>query len=500
MAQVLEAMAQGMDGFERRVAIKRMLPQDAGDQERRRMFLEEGRIGSRLHHGGIVQIFDYGVIDGAEFLAMEFVDGMDSLRAITRPDDGYTMPEGGALHIAAEVAHALEYLHQLRDEQGSSLAIVHRDVSPQNILLSWDGDVKLSDFGIALSRKRQDRTAVGVVKGKVRYMAPEQALGQRVTGAADVYALGVTLDALLGGEGGAPAMTEDDAAVRAGAARARGVSDGTADLIEACTALDPHARPTATEVAARAGALASQRLGRDGRGALRDWLRTLRSSEQKRSALDDLMGLCLVPVGPEAGRTFVVSRTVVEAKPAEAPPVKRDGGWVLRWSVVMALVVGTAGLLRWGTSSSTAQSFPPALPIDLGASSESSMMPVGLRMASRSSETDRPVHARQLVNNAGRPPILPATARRRSNLKTPSPVPARGLATSGWIHIGGPTLAGGRVTVDGNVSGFVPLELTLPVGRHTIVVSSPSTGQALVNRTVRLGDHHTRAQPLRLLR
>src|SRR5688572_11187871 len=194
MAQVIEAVAFGHAGFERRVAIKRLLPQHARDGERRRMFFEEARIGSRLHHGGIVPIFDYGLIDGSEFLAMEYVDGLDALRAVCGSSAGVDpMPEGIALHIAAEIAHALAYIHELRDEDDRPLAIVHRDVSPPNILLSWNGDVKLSDFGIALARAREQPAALGGgVQGKLHYMAPEQARGEPVSAAADVYALGAT--------------------------------------------------------------------------------------------------------------------------------------------------------------------------------------------------------------------------------------------------------------------------------------------------------------------
>jgi serine/threonine protein kinase len=168
------------------------------------MFFEEARIGSRLHHGSIVPIFDYGLIDGSEFLAMEYVDGLDALRAVSGPSAGIDpMPEGIALHVAAEIAHALAYIHDLRDDENRPLAIVHRDVNPPNILLSWNGDVKLSDFGIALARvhaaSRDEPTALGGVQGKLHYMAPEQARGESVSAPADVYALGATLDALLGG-------------------------------------------------------------------------------------------------------------------------------------------------------------------------------------------------------------------------------------------------------------------------------------------------------------
>src|SRR4029079_5525958 len=203
MAQVIEAVATGHGGFERRVAIKRLLPQHARDGERRRMFFEEARVGSRMHHGGIVPILDYGLIDGSEFMAMEYVEGLDALRAVSGSTPGVVpMPEGIALHVTAEIAHALAYIHDLRDDDNRSLSIVHRDVSPPNILLSWNGDVKLSDFGIALSRADDDPDgafATGGIQGKLHYMAPEQARGEPVGAPADVYALGATLDALLGG-------------------------------------------------------------------------------------------------------------------------------------------------------------------------------------------------------------------------------------------------------------------------------------------------------------
>ena len=265
MAQVMEAVASGHGGFERRVAIKRLLPQHARDGERRRMFFEEARIGSRMHHGGIVPIFDYGLIDGSEFMAMEYVEGLDALRAVSSSTpDIVPMPEGIALHVTAEIAHALAYIHDLRDDDNRALAIVHRDVSPPNILLSWNGDVKLSDFGIALSRADDDdddksgKSAPGAVQGKLRYMAPEQARGESVGAAADVYALGATLDALLGGGANGPVNTEESGNAREAAALLRGLSLPVCALIRSCLARDARFRPSAADVAARAGVIASQ--------------------------------------------------------------------------------------------------------------------------------------------------------------------------------------------------------------------------------------------------
>ena len=202
MAQVYEGTLVGARGFERRVAIKRVLPQHAHDEAMCRMFLNEAQLASRLHHSNIVQVFDYGLVDGTEFIVMEFVDGVDLARAARHGESqGDPITEGVALYIVGEVARALGHAHGYRDEHGKPCQIVHRDVSPQNVLLSWSAEVKLSDFGIAVAATRAERTRTGVVKGKASFMAPEQATGERVTSAADMYALGRTLEVLVQGNG-----------------------------------------------------------------------------------------------------------------------------------------------------------------------------------------------------------------------------------------------------------------------------------------------------------
>src|SRR4029079_17874071 len=163
----------------------------------------------------------------------------------------------------------------------------------------------LSDFGIALSRG--DRTSAGGLQGKLHYMPPEPARREPVSAAADIYALGATLDALLGGGAHAPVSSEESGNARERDARGRGLSLPVCALIRSCVARDPRFRPSAADVAARAGVLASQMLGTDGRGALRAWLEPLRARMGHADALDDLMGLCLVPVGGDGARTFTIS-------------------------------------------------------------------------------------------------------------------------------------------------------------------------------------------------
>jgi serine/threonine-protein kinase len=542
MAQVVEAVACGLHGFERRVAIKRLLPQHARDGERRRMFFEEARIGSRLHHGGIVPIFDYGIIDGAEFLAMEFVDGLDAMRAVNAhaaesqadaPGDEPAMPEGIALHIIAEIAHALAYVHGMTEaaltESGNcceSTGIVHRDVSPPNILLSWNGDVRLSDFGIALSGAVGGKV-LGGVTGKLHYMAPEQARGEVVTAAADIYALGATLDALLGGRRVGATVTNDTPTASASDAdrleqtRHRGVSAETCALIEHCLASDPQERPTAAEVAARAGAIASARLGRDGRGALRDWLEPLRATAQRQGALDDLMGLSLVPVGPEAARTFTVTRLgdadADSAAPREAAPgalrARRTPKTAasLRSSLFMhasraltAVGVAAATLMAWRLVHPHHQAIaadklppsvawarrPPAEPrpaVDLPA----------LPATELTEATEAPAPATTAdIDPASETVSANAPAQRAHPTAAP-------VHPNGWIEVGGPTLTGGRVAVDGRfvgAAGAEPLRLQLPLGVHTVVVTAWRSGEVLLSRAVRVSARQTTAAPLRVVR
>ena len=199
MAEVFRAKSFGVEGFEKTVVIKRILPHLARDQKFIEMFVNEAKIAARLSHANIVQIFDLGVErspDGADsyFIAMEYVSGPDVAGLIRRAaKQGIELPIETCVFVAAQVARALDHAHRARDAAGRPLAIVHRDVSPHNILVSREGEVKLTDFGIVKASGMLADSEAGLLKGKYAYMAPEQARGDAIDHRVDLFALGVVL-------------------------------------------------------------------------------------------------------------------------------------------------------------------------------------------------------------------------------------------------------------------------------------------------------------------
>ena len=201
MAEVFVAKAFGVEGFERLLAIKKILPTMGDDGEFNTMFIDEARISVQLAHANIVQVLELGKVDDNLFIAMEYISGRDVRQLLERfRKRGKPMPFPQACTIVAKVCEALDYAHRKRDARGTPLGIVHRDVSPQNVLVSFEGDVKLIDFGIAKAESRLQRTQAGILKGKFSYMSPEQVRGQPIDHRSDVFAVGVLLWELLCGE------------------------------------------------------------------------------------------------------------------------------------------------------------------------------------------------------------------------------------------------------------------------------------------------------------
>lgn len=194
MAEVHLAIAHGASGFQRKVAIKLLAPELAGDHELERALIHEATLGGRLHHRNLVAVLGLGVHDGNYYAVLEYVDGRDLASHLAGPLD-----EELALYVVHELALGLAHLHAARDERGLPLGLVHRDVGPANTLVSTSGDVKLGDFGIVKATLLADRTGAGTRKGRYAYMAPEQLAGEPVSALADQFGLAITLVELVTG-------------------------------------------------------------------------------------------------------------------------------------------------------------------------------------------------------------------------------------------------------------------------------------------------------------
>ena len=201
MAEVFKAKMFGVEGFEKIVAIKRILPEVAEDAEFIKMFVDEAKIAVKLQHPNVVQIFELGKIEDSYFIAMELINGKDlkTIRKRLKRVD-LLMPVEQSAYIISQVCDGLDYAHRKTDEKMNPLNIVHRDISPQNMIVSYEGTVKLIDFGIAKAKSKSTKTQVGMLKGKFSYMSPEQVSGQPIDRRSDIFSLGVVFFEMLTGK------------------------------------------------------------------------------------------------------------------------------------------------------------------------------------------------------------------------------------------------------------------------------------------------------------
>lgn len=248
---MFKAVAVGASGFEKVVAIKVLRIEHRGDAELERMLIDEAKLGAKLAHRNLLQVHDLGVDEGVYYVRMDYVHGadLDTLRRRELP----TAPL--ALAIAEEIALALAYVHSLTDDDGRALGLVHRDVSPSNVLLSRDGEVKLADFGIAKATRLASNTAAAIRRGKYAYMSPEQVAGAPLSSRSDQFGFGVMLHELLLGtrpfDGATPLETMD----RVREAEPPDLSALDADLeaiVGTCLAKDPDERFETAESLQRA--------------------------------------------------------------------------------------------------------------------------------------------------------------------------------------------------------------------------------------------------------
>jgi hypothetical protein len=225
MAEVFLAQQRGLEGFDRRVAVKRILPHLADSPDFVKMFFGEARLAAQLSHPNIVHIYEFGKVDHDYFIAMEYVDGVHAGQLFKHGTERDTLPPTLVARIGADAANALNYAHDLRDATGKRLGLVHRDVSPANIMVSFDGVVKLCDFGIAKAAAASDHlTNPGQVKGKYAYMSPEQTIASQLDGRSDVFSLAIVMWELLTGKTIVP---RGDAV-----AAMRAIRDGKLDPVE----------------------------------------------------------------------------------------------------------------------------------------------------------------------------------------------------------------------------------------------------------------------------
>jgi eukaryotic-like serine/threonine-protein kinase len=200
MAEVFRAESAGLEGFKKLVAIKRVLPHLAEKKQFIGMFLDEARVGAHLSHSNCVQVFDIGVGDNTYFIVMEFVDGSDLKGVIEhRRELKQPVPVEEACLITVRICEGLAYAHELTDGKGNSLHIVHRDMSPPNVLLTRHGEVKIVDFGLAKANSQLEKSEPGIIKGKFSYLSPEAAQGLPVDARTDVFAAGIILWEMLAG-------------------------------------------------------------------------------------------------------------------------------------------------------------------------------------------------------------------------------------------------------------------------------------------------------------
>ncbi len=201
MGEVLLARQQGPEGFEKILVIKRILSHHTDNQDYVDMFFAEARLAAKMSHSNIVQIYEMGEIDGAFYIAMEFVNGK-SIKDIIDASKakGVPIPPAHTADIVARLCSGLGYAHQLTDMSGNMLNIIHRDVNPHNVLVTYGGEAKIIDFGIAKSEMNEHKTETGTIKGKFVYMSPEQSAAEKIDNRSDIFSIGIVLYEMLSGD------------------------------------------------------------------------------------------------------------------------------------------------------------------------------------------------------------------------------------------------------------------------------------------------------------
>lgn len=526
MGEVLLAQRTGAHGFEKLIAVKTIRADRAQHDDARRMFTDEARLLARLDHPAIAQVYDLGEQDGILYLTMEYVPGIALGTFLTRRKA--PLPPGIAAQIVAAAARGLHAAHELSDHDGHSLGVVHRDISPQNIMLTFDGRVKVLDFGVAWMRNREAQsTDTGAVKGKLSYLAPEQIRSEPVDRRTDVYALSIVLWELLtarrlfGGDGSSLAAALRRPRVGKPSSREKAVSPELDQIVMRGLESDPAERwPDA-----RSLALALEEEARRHGG---ETLEIFALRELAASAEENKTFLRKVRAAPEAvtlkdqplgGTVALESKDMIST----GLPVARGRPWGLAAALLLgALIAGLAIVLRETgikelltlSSGIPGAGLPLASPslgpvADLEALS-STRAPTSTQSvaflggalpvveASTTSELPSPPPSPELSPSLGaeatateeadepepepEPTPSPTLAAKaapppepgRPKPSPPPPRPRPAAASAGFGSLSLVARAGGVVYVDGKKAGVTPLyKHRLKIGHHTVALLRP---------------------------
>ncbi|HVY38704.1 MAG TPA: serine/threonine-protein kinase [Polyangia bacterium] len=441
MAELLLALAHAGQGARRLVVLKRIWPELASDLDFREMFLDEARLALRLNHPNVVQTYDVLDADGQLSIAMEYLDGQPLVRLWGRMvRDGGELSVPLRLRIAIGVLSGLQYAHTLVDLDGTPLGLVHRDVSPENIFVTYDGHVKLVDFGVAKTLAAAHQTRAGAIRGKLAYMAPEQFSGRTVDWRADLFAVGILLWEMLSGRRIWQGLTDGQIVAHLSAGRRMPWLPAEADwlpgLRELCArALEPDPEQRFQSAAEMEAALESMLIGlteSHPRSLGRVVARAFEAERLERQALIErslradepvleIIPERAAPAIPEADRTIELTRTDLEALEVSRPAGRLGARWVPAAATVTAVTAGLALLLGVGwwrqpaTATTPLTAAPgPALASNLApaATTPPLVVPIAGTCADKAPRP-RATRARAIDADAPLPPTLGGTVQQR---------------------------------------------------------------------------------------
>ena len=392
MADIFLCRARGIQGFEKLAIIKRVRQDRAFDKKMVDLFLDEARLAASLQHPNIVQVFEFGIVDGSYFLAMQYVHGEDVHALIKRMrESGATLPLPEVLAIVVGVCQGLHYAHECEGLNGRALGIVHRDISPSNVLISYDGAVLITDFGIAKATSRSSETTTGTVRGKLAYMSPEQCRGLPLDRRSDIFAIGTLLHELSTGKslfGGTSdfdvmkAIVEDP--VRAPSAQVAGYPGELDRIVLKALARDPaHRYATARELqldlerfaVEHKMPISSARLA----GLMQERFADRIAGWRERVALDGAARAAMAR--PPSAEIEIVpaetTATVVDVPPAARPRKKMRAGLVAAMAAAAAFVVVVQRQLA-SSHAAVPTATPAAAPLTITAPSVALAPPAAL--------------------------------------------------------------------------------------------------------------------------